>query len=180
MIRALGLILIVACAQSLTDAAKRAEEQRKEAEGLPRILLRTGGDNTFREVPLDKWVFERYAAVRRDLASMLRLHPALFERLIDGANHVTRFRQFSTVLENEPDIAAFLKERNYSSDYVVDVELTIRRCIGRIQRTYPDPRGAIDTANLRFCQSYLPFTWEVRSWNLNQGGQDFFPQSVPE
>lgn len=118
-IGACGVLLSVCvspvAAQGLADMARRAEEQRKAADGkstriemIPARELRT--------VPIDKPEVEHYVNLRTALARLWHLDHALFERVRAGSLMARSITEWCRVLDAEPEIAKVLTRYKYSSD----------------------------------------------------------------
>lgn len=111
-------------AQSLADMAKRAEEQRKAADGRS-IRIEMVPARQLRTLPIDKYEVETYVNLRVALAQLWHLDHPLFERVRGGSLMARSLNEWTKALESEPEVARVLKKYNYSAEAVLAMSKSI-------------------------------------------------------
>ena len=98
--------------------AKRAEEQRKAANGKSRHI-ELGSAHVVRTVPLDKAEVESYVGMRIRLARLWHFDHALYERVRGGLLMARTVHDWTQVLTSEPDVMKVLDRYKYSPEGLI-------------------------------------------------------------
>lgn len=111
-----GLLCAVSVsAQNLADMAKRAEEQRKAANGKSRHI-ELGSAQGLRTVPIDKLEVESYVSLRIRLAQLWHYDSTVYERMRRGLLMARSVNEWTQVLASEPDVMKVLSRYKYSPE----------------------------------------------------------------
>jgi hypothetical protein len=113
---AVATATIPAHAQGLADAARKADEQRKAAEGQPRITIVAVPGRTLPTVALSRPEVEHYTRLRVAMAQIWHRDLRLYERMRGGAQTARSLDELLTTLDSEPEIQKLLKVYNYTSE----------------------------------------------------------------
>ncbi|MBZ5558424.1 MAG: hypothetical protein LAO77_14230 [Acidobacteriia bacterium] len=173
----LAIATAAAGAQTLAEAARRAEEQRKAVEGKQKFLI-TVKDNTFHEVPLTGGLVDRYSKARSGLAALWKKDRPLYERVRDGARVVEDFRDIKNVLQSEPIVVDLLKFYEFTPEAFVETELTLRIADLRASSGYSGGyNGTVERENAAYVRANSTRLGAIRqSWYLQEAGLSIFPE----
>ncbi len=106
--------------------AKRAEEQRKAADGKS-IRIEMVPSHELRTLPIDKPEVEHYVNLRTALARLWHLDHALFERVRAGSLMARSLSEWCRVLDAEPEIVKTLKRYSYSCEGLLAMSTSIEQ-----------------------------------------------------
>jgi hypothetical protein len=167
-------VAVSAHSQTLVDAAKLAEEQRKSQTG-PSLQITTESD--FREVRLTDALVRRFAVARSTLSGLYARDQVVYEAVRAGARSVKRFRDFAGVLEQQPKVVESLKIFDFDPAGFVLTEATIRRSIGR---AFEEDWGANsrERENTSYARSRGRLARDYDNWHRQDGAHWFWPDSV--
>ena len=115
-----------AAGQSLADMAKRAEEQRKAADGRS-LRIEMEPARELHTLPIDKPAVEHYVSLRTALARLWHIDHALFERVRAGSLLARSLSEWCRVLEAEPEVATTLKRYSYSCEGLLAMASSIEQ-----------------------------------------------------
>lgn len=115
-----------ASGQTLADMAKRAEEQRKAADGKSR-RIEMFPEHEMRTLPINKPEVEHYVNLRAAIARLWHLDHALFERVRSGSLLARSLTEWCRVLDAEPEIAKTLTRYNYSCQGLMEMSTSIEQ-----------------------------------------------------
>ena len=178
---AVGALLLVMAssapmpAQSLADAAKAAEEQRK-AQTKPSIVITTAPGGTFHEALLTEQLVGSFSNARRSLSRLYAFNPTIYETVRAGSLSVRRYRDFAKVLASEPKIVETLQFFGFDPDSFVIAEISIRNSL-----TYAKISGSGDNDVERqngFFACKRQLEWAYHSWQLGDQGRAFWPENA--
>jgi len=169
--------------QSLAEAAKRAEDQRKSNQGqaikIDKLSARSG-EVAVSEVPLDKNVLDRYVKVREGLSQLMHRDSELYLRVHTQAMVVPTFRDFGDVLAAEPAVVEVLQYWGFTPKYLVAVELTLRRATRRTEGGY-GKISELEEANTEFAGRHLGYLGVLpRHWQAIDKGLTYWPDWVAD
>jgi hypothetical protein len=161
-------------AQSLADAAKSAEDQRKAQSG-PSLVITSERD--FHEVKLTEPLVSRFASARSTLSGLYARDPAVYEAVRTGAQKVRHFRDFVAVLEQQPKVVESLRIFEFDAAGFVLTEATIRRSLNRAAgEEWASER--VEQQNVMFVRSHQQLAKDYANWRLRDGGHWFWPDSA--
>lgn len=103
-------------AQGLADAARQAGEQRKAAEGQPRITIVAVPEHTLPTVALNRPDVEHYARLRMAMGQLWHRDLRLYERMRGGVQTARSLDELLKVLDGEPEIQKLFQIYNYTSE----------------------------------------------------------------
>ena len=160
--------------QTLADAAKLAEEQRRAQTG-PSLLITSESD--FREAKLTDGLVMRFAGARGTLSGLYARDHAVYEAVRSGAQKVKRFRDFAAVLEQQPKVVDSLRIFGFDPAGFVLTEVTIRRSIGRAleEDSGDDSREHENTSYARYREQLAK---DYLNWRRQDAGHWFWPDSA--
>ena len=162
-------------AQSLADAAKAAEEQRK-AQTKPSIVITTAPGGTFHELLLTEALVARFSNARGSLSKLYAFNPTIYETVRAGSLSVRRYRDFAKVLASEPKIVETLKFFGFDPDSFVIAEISIRNSL-----TYAQINGSgnndVERQNGFFAHKHQ-LEWSYYSWQQTDQGRAFWPENA--
>ena len=119
--------LLDARAQGLADAARQAGEQRKAAEGQPRIKIVAVPEQTLPTVALSKPDVEHYTRLRMAMAQLWHRDLRLYERMKGGVQTARSLDELLTVLDAEPELQKLFQLYNYTSTGFLSMMNSISR-----------------------------------------------------
>jgi hypothetical protein len=114
-------------AQGLADAARKAEEQRKAAEGQPRIKMVEAPQHTLPTVALGKPDVEHYTRLRMAMAQLWHRDLRLYERMRGGVATARSLDELLKVLDSEPEVQKLFQVYNYTSEGFLSMMNSISR-----------------------------------------------------
>jgi hypothetical protein len=117
MKRAAALLVVSALtapayAQSLADAAARAEEQRHRTGPASRVLT---NDSLGGEWAITSAGLQQYASARMDIASIRNRHADVHQRLWNASMTAATLQDLASPLANEPLVAEALQQHGLTS-----------------------------------------------------------------
>jgi hypothetical protein len=167
-----------ASGQSLADAARKAEEQRKETNG-PLTTMKQSPAPALREVLLNRTVVQTYVNARTAMARLWHRDRALYDRIRGGGVVVQRLRDFSSVLASEPAVVELLKFYNLTPESIVDVEITLRRALARTQGGY-GRLSSVEEENSGYVGKDLGYIQVViQGYYREEAGMHVWPEWLP-
>ena len=162
-------------AQSLADAAKAADEQRK-AQTKPSIVVTTSPGETFHELVLTEALVARFSNARSSLSKLYAFNPTTYETIRAGSLSVRRFRDFVKVLASEPTIVETLKFFGFDPDSFVIAEISIRNSL-----SYAQISGAghndVERQNGFYAHNHQ-LEWKYYGWQQTDQGRAFWPENA--
>lgn len=173
MVGAMGIPVI---AQTLADAARLAEEQRK-AETRPSVHIGTDGGFPLREILLDDIIVLRFVNARDAVNKLLAHDRVLYDTIHDGGKSIERFRDFAKVLAIEPKVVETLRFFGLDPEIFVLIEATMRRAVGRGDGTV-SPSTGVEHANTVYMETHK---YRIgRQYNYYRKVEEhwFWPESV--
>ena len=180
--RALGaaLLFVIASsarvpAQSLADAAKAAEEQRK-AQTKPSIVITTESGGTFHELLLTEALVGRFSNARASLSKLYAFNPTIYETVRAGSLSVRRFRDFAKVLASEPKIVETLKFFGFDPDSFVIAEISIRNSLSNAKISGAGSNDG-ERQNGFYAEKHQ-LDWSYYSWQHTDQGRAFWPENA--
>jgi hypothetical protein len=102
-------------AQSLSDMARRAREQRSASQGKS-TRLEVESSLELRTLPLDRPEVETYVSVRVGLARLWHLSRPLYERVRGGSLAARNITEWNRAFEAEPEVMKVLNRFKYSPE----------------------------------------------------------------
>src|SRR5262245_19588071 len=123
----IGAALRDARAQGLADAARQAGEQRKAAEGQPRIKIVAVPEHTLPTVALSKPDVEHYTHLRMAMAQLWHRDLRLYERMRGGVQTARSLEELLKVLDTEAEIQKLFQVYNYNSEGFLSMMNSISR-----------------------------------------------------
>ena len=143
-----------AVAQGLADAARQAGEQRKAAEGQPRITIVAVPEQTLPTVALSKADVEHYTRLRMAMAQLWHHDLRLYERVRGGAQTARSLEELLRVLDSEPELQKLFQVYNYTSEGFLSMMNSISRAETlRESGVRADSIPSIDFMNYNFVAS---------------------------
>jgi len=144
----------LAYAQGLADAARQAGEQRKAAEGQPRIKIVAVPEQTLPTVALSKPDVEHYTRLRQAMAQLWHRDLKLYERMRGGVHTARSLDELLKVLDGEPEIVKLFQIYNYTSEGFLSMMNSISRAeMLRESGVRADSIPSIDFMNYNFVAS---------------------------
>ena len=114
-------------AQGLADAARQAGEQRKTAEGQPRIQIVAVPEHTLPTVALSRPDVEHYTRLRMAMGQLWHRDLRLYERMRGGVQTARSLDELLQVLDDEPEIQKLFQVYNYTSEGFLSMMNSIAR-----------------------------------------------------
>ena len=114
-------------AQGLADAARQAGEQRKTAEGQPRIKIVAVPEHTLPTVALSRPDVEHYTRLRMAMGQLWHRDLRLYERMRGGVHTARSLDEVLKVLDAEPEIQKLFQVYNYTSEGFLSMMNSIAR-----------------------------------------------------
>jgi hypothetical protein len=114
-------------AQGLADAARQAGEQRKAAEGQPRITIVAVPEQTLPTVALSRPDVEHYTHLRMAMADLWHRDLRVYERMRGGAQTARSLDELLKVLDAEPEVQKLFQIYNYTSEGFLSMMNSIAR-----------------------------------------------------
>ncbi len=114
-------------AQGLADAARQAGEQRKAAEGQPRIKIVAVPEQTLPTVALSRPDVEHYTRLRMAMGQLWHRDLRLYERVRGGVQTARSLDELLKVLDAEPEIQKLFQIYNYTSEGFLSMMNSIAR-----------------------------------------------------
>jgi len=114
-------------AQGLADAARQAGEQRKTAEGQPRIKSVAVPEHTLPTVALSRPDVEHYTRLRMAMGQLWHRDLRLYERMRGGVQTARSLGELLQVLDDEPEIQKLFQVYNYTSEGFLSMMNSIAR-----------------------------------------------------
>jgi hypothetical protein len=113
-------------AQSLSDAARRAGEQRRENAGRPPQVLKPPVEAEDDDHPkLTENLLNRYGRARLTLADFRRRDRAVQARLIAATREVRHYDELAGIFESEPAIISLLDSFRLTPRLYVGVDIAL-------------------------------------------------------
>jgi hypothetical protein len=140
---------------SLSDAARRAEEQRR-ANGEPTVVLTPPAPAEDEGHPrLTEDLVVRYARARLALADLRRRDLRVQQRLIDLTREIHHYEAFIDVLDAVPDTVTLLDSFRLTPRLYVSTDVTLRQMQDRRRtpKVYREPNER-DLENLAFVSAH--------------------------
>ena len=173
----LAAIGLPASAQSLADAARLAEEQRK-AETRPSVQIRTAPNFIFREIRLDDGIVSKFVNAREALTRLFARDRVLYDTIREGAKSIERFRDFAKVLAIEPKVVDGLSFFGFDPDSFVLTEVTLRRSLRRSEDAVPAGTD-IERENSAYAdKNRTRMSFQYAYWQKLDAGRWFWPETV--
>jgi hypothetical protein len=146
-------------AQSLSDAAKRAEEQRRQHAGQEVQVLAAplpAEDET--DPTLTRDLVVRYGRARLTLADLRTRDKAVQARLVDATKGIYYEMEFADILAAEPAVVTLLASLRLTPVLYVSVDKILRQMMDRRRspRMYRDPTPR-DLEHFRFVSANASF-----------------------
>jgi len=164
------VLLLSVCArvdaQSLADAARQAEEQRK-SNTQPSIQIVQEPAQGFEEIRLDKILVDSYANARVGMARLWHRNRPLYERVRDSGKSLTRYRDFIKVLDDEPAIVESIKFYGFTPETLVLTQLTLRRADRRTEGGIGRQRD-VERENTAFMGQHKTYVNLLRNRWMNE------------
>jgi hypothetical protein len=157
--------------QTLGDAAKLAEDQRKAQSG-PSLVITSERD--LHEVKLTEALVRSFASARSTLSGLYARDPAVYESIRAGAQKVKHFRDFAAVLEQQPKVVESLKIFEFDPAGFVLTEATIRRSLNRAAGE-EWAFDHVEQQNTIFVRSHQQLARDYADWRRRDGGHWFWP-----
>jgi len=123
----IGAALLDARAQGLADAARQAGEQRKAAEGQPRIQIVAVPEQTLPTVALSTPDVEHYTRLRMAMAQLWHRDLRLYERMRGGVRTARSLDELLKVLDSESELQKLFQVYNYTSEGFLSMLNSISR-----------------------------------------------------
>ncbi len=120
-------LALPALAQTLTDAAKRAKEQRQESATPPLVISKLPETPDSGPIRLTADVLMRYARARRALADLRRADSRLHSRLLRKFRSVRHYDEVEPLYGAEPDVVALFRRFDLTVGQYFDIEAAIWR-----------------------------------------------------
>lgn len=141
-------------AQGLADAARQAGEQRKAAEGQPRIKIVAVPEQTLPTVALGKPDIEHYTRLRMAMAQLWHRDLRLYERMRGGVQTARSLDELLKTLDSEQELQKLFQVYNYTSVGFLSMMNSISRAQAlRESGVRADSIPSIDFMNYNFVVS---------------------------
>ncbi len=164
--------------QSLADAARKAEEQRKANDKAP-ITVTQFDAPPLSEVLLNRNVVDTYVNARSAMAKLWHRDPPLYQRIRAGGAAVERLRDFGQILGSEPLVVDLLKFYNLTPDAAIDIEVTLRRALARTEGGYGKLTD-VESQNSAYMGKDLGYVqYAIRHYYSEEAGMHAWPEWVP-
>ena len=146
-------------AQSLSDAAKRAEEQRRQHAGQEvQVLAAPLPVENETDPTLTRDLVLRYGRARLTLADLRKRDKAVQARLVDATKGIHYEMEFADILAAEPAVVTLLASLRLTPVLYVSVDKILRQMMDRRRspKMYRDPTPR-DLEHLRFVSANASF-----------------------
>lgn len=165
-------------AQSLADAARRADEQRKANDKTPITVTQVDAPS-LNEVPLSRTVVDTYVNARSAMAKLWHKDPPLYQRVRAGGAAVERLRDFGRILASEPLVVDLLKFYNLTPESAIDVEVTLRRALARTEGGYGTLTD-VESQNSAYMGKDMGYVqYAIQHYYIEEAGMHAWPEWLP-
>lgn len=120
-----GALALQADAQSLTGAARAADEQRRSADG--RSQSYSIGSDDFRDPLLTPALFDQYVTTREAVGRVFAVDPVMFERVSNRVSRLTRIRKAADVFAAESAVKLAIEATGMTPETFVILVYTVNR-----------------------------------------------------
>lgn len=181
LVVAIAFSSVPLAAQSLSDAARRAEEQRRQSAEPTTVLKAPVVLEDEFHPKLSEDLIRRYARARLALADLRRGDKSVQQRIIDSTREVRHYDAFVDVLQSIPSIVALFTSFRISPRLYVSTDVTIRQVLDR--RRYPtsfrEP-SPLDLENMEFVDAHPSVVSELmRQCDVHERGLKLWWGAAP-